>query len=106
MGPAVRLIITFRRVQRKEALGQTRVQLQELQVDLPQELQPDEVPAKGFSTPLIPKRDSFFFTSSEPHSGHFAFWEPKTRSSKSLPQEPQLYSNMGMVNYSTNASRR
>jgi hypothetical protein len=75
-------------------------------VDLLQELQPEEVPAKGFSTPLIPKRESFLFTSSEPHSGHFAFCEPKIRSSKSLPHEPQLYSNMGMVNYSTKAPRR
>jgi hypothetical protein len=44
--------------------------LQELQEPLLQELlQPDEEPAKGFSTPLMPKLDIFFLTSFDEHFG-------------------------------------
>jgi hypothetical protein len=44
--------------------------LQELQEPLLQELlQPEEEPAKGLSTPLMPKLDIFFLTSFDEHFG-------------------------------------
>jgi hypothetical protein len=44
--------------------------LQELQEPLLQEVQPaDEEPAKGFSTPLIPKAEIFFVRSPDEHFG-------------------------------------
>jgi len=64
-----------------------------------QEEQPEEDPANGFSTPLIPKTENFFFTSSEPQDGHVALREPIARNSKSFSQDTHLYSNMGMNHY-------
>lgn len=63
-----------------------------LQLEQPAE----EVPAKGFSTPLMPNRESFFSTSPEPHEGQLTAWEPITSFSNSLPHEEHLYSKMGI----------
>ena len=35
----------------------------------------DDPPEKGVASPLIPKVESFFFTSSEPHLGQLTFVE-------------------------------
>jgi len=43
--------------------GPSAPYLQDVQVPLLQEAQPEEEPAKGFSTPLMPKEDIFFFMS-------------------------------------------
>jgi hypothetical protein len=70
-------------------------------VDFEQEVQPaEELPEKGFSTPLMPKVENFFVTSAPSHLGHLTSVEPKTSFSNSSPQEPHLYSKMGMPNYS------
>jgi hypothetical protein len=57
-----------------------------------QEPHPEELPAKGFSTPLIPNTENFFRTSSDPQAGQAMLWEPMTSFSKSWPQDPHLYS--------------
>jgi hypothetical protein len=59
---------------------------------LHEDLLHEEEPAKGFSTPLIPKTESFFSARPEPHPGHSTNWEPKTSFSNSSPQSPHLYS--------------
>ena len=59
---------------------------------LQEDLLHEEPPAKGFSTPLIPKADIFFEVFSEPHPGHLTAPEPKTSSSKSFPHLSHLYS--------------
>lgn len=43
--------------------------MQELQLPLLQDVQPDDLPLKGFWTPLIPNAESFFVTSSAEHFG-------------------------------------
>jgi hypothetical protein len=43
--------------------------LQDLPLHEPQDGEP--LPAPGFSTPLMPNLDNFFFTESEPHLGQF-----------------------------------
>lgn len=58
-----------------------------------QEVQPEEdVPAKGFDTPLIPKTESFFFTSPEPHLGQSTFVVLKTSFSNSCSHLRHTYS--------------
>ena len=67
---------------------------------LEQEEQPEELePAKGLSTPLIPKVENFFVTSSLSHLGHFTTVELITSISKSLPHAPHLYSKIGINKY-------
>jgi hypothetical protein len=69
---------------------------------LEQEVQPDEdEPAKGFSTPLIPKTENFFVTSLEPHFGQETSFETKTRTSNSSLQAGHMYSKMGITQYNT-----
>jgi hypothetical protein len=71
--------------------------LQEVQEGFAQEPQPElAVPAKGFSTPLIPKTESSFSTSDEAQDGHSTAGEPKTSFSNFAPQALHLYSNIGM----------
>jgi hypothetical protein len=62
-----------------------------VQEDFAQEPQED-CPAKGFSTPAMPKRESFFTTFSVPHAGHPTDWEPYTSFSKSFPHWEHVYS--------------
>lgn len=70
-------------------------------MDLEQEVQPaDELPAKGFWTPLMPKVENFLATSALSHLGHLTSVEPNTSFSNSSPHEPHLYSKIGMPNYS------
>jgi hypothetical protein len=59
----------------------------------------EEVPAKGFSTPLMPNTESFFSTFPEPHEGQLTAREPMTSFSNSSPHEGHLYSKMGIKNY-------
>jgi hypothetical protein len=66
--------------------------LQELQVDLLQVPHAEPAEVTGFSTPLIPKRENFFFTSKEPHEGHFTSLLPETSSSNSSEQAVHVYS--------------
>ena len=65
---------------------------------LVQDVQPDDVPARGFSVPVAQKTENFFFTSLELHLGQFTSLFPKTSFSKSSPQTLHLYSNMGIIN--------
>ncbi len=76
------------------ATAQGTSYLQEEQEFLEQELfeGQEAVPAKGFSTPLIPKTESFLTTSAESHSGQAGVFEPKTSFSNSMAQEEHLYS--------------
>ena len=74
-----------------------RLYLQDEQEDLPHVLfEQLSLPAKGFSTPLMPKTESFLATSSEPHLGQAGTRAPKTRLSNSSPQAEHLYSKMGI----------
>jgi len=61
--------------------------LQELQDPLLQDVQPDDdAPARGLSTPLMAKVESFFFTSSDEHFGQLTALFPKTSFSNSSSQ--------------------
>lgn len=76
-----------------------------MHVDLLQEVQfADDVPANGFSTPLMPKTESLLATSDDWHFVQDTFWEPKTSFSNSFPQVLHRYSKMGMHNYSIRAA--
>jgi len=66
--------------------------LQVLQDPLLQDVHPDDEPAKGFSTPLMPNMESFFFTSSDEHLGQLTALFPKTSFSNSSSQAAHLYS--------------
>jgi len=73
---------------------------------LEQEEQPEElVPAKGLSTPLMPKVENFLVTSALSHFGHLTSAEPITSFSKSLPHAPHLYSKIGIFNYNRESAR-
>jgi hypothetical protein len=68
-------------------------QEQELHVDLLQEVQfAEDVPANGFSTPLMPKTESFLSTSEDWHFMHKTCREPNTSISNSSPQALHRYS--------------
>lgn len=72
------------------------------QEPLEQELHPEpEDPAKGFSTPLIPKTESFLSTFGELHLGHSTLVEEKTSFSNSCAHWAHLYSKMGILYYTT-----
>jgi len=67
--------------------------LQELHEPELQVEHPDDV---CFWTPLMPKVENFFTTSTDVHPGHDTLVFPKTSFSNSSPQEGHLYSNIGM----------
>jgi hypothetical protein len=68
---------------RDSQLAAPAIHLQELQVPLLQEVHPESDPAKGLSTPLIPKVDIFFLTSFDEHFGQSTSLFPKTSFSNS-----------------------
>jgi hypothetical protein len=70
-------------------------------VDLLHEVQPDELPVNGLSTPLMPKSESFLLTLREPQLGQSTSWEPNMSFSKSSPHSSHLYSNIGIIDYNT-----
>lgn len=78
----------------KEAARRAGPYLQEVQELFEQELFEEQEldPAKGFSTPLIPKTESLLITSLESHPGQAGVFVPKTSFSNSLAQEEHLYS--------------
>jgi hypothetical protein len=59
-------------------------------------VQPDAVPASGFSVPVEQKTENFFLTSLELHLGQLTSLFPKTSFSKSSPQLLHLYSKIGI----------
>jgi len=67
-----------------------------LQVLQETELQLEQPAEVCFSTPLMPKRENFFTTSSEVQPGHKTDTLPNTSFSNSRPQEAHLYSKIGI----------
>jgi hypothetical protein len=57
--------------------------LHELQLPLLQDVQPEDEPAKGLSTPLMPNEDIFFLMSFDEHFGQSTSLLPKTSFSNS-----------------------
>lgn len=62
--------------------------MQELQEPALQEEQPDE----ERSTPLMPKTENFFLTSSDPQATQYTFCAPNTSFSNSFPHFVHVYS--------------